>query len=90
MVDATQHELVPTHTVLDEHEVQELLDEYGITRTDLPKIQHSAESNRKKHKDMALHSLDERVEPNDVIKIERNSRTAGKAVVYRLVVDPNS
>jgi len=87
--DVTDHELVPEHTVVDEDELRTVLDEYDIDRTDLPKIRHDPESGRKKDKDMALHHLDERVEPGDVVKIVRDSRTTDEAVVYRLVVDPN-
>ena len=38
MVDVSQHELVPEHTVLDEPEVEEVLEEYQVKKTNLPKI----------------------------------------------------
>ncbi len=75
MVDVSQHTLVPEHTVLDEDLVDEVLAEYDIERTDLPKI---------KRKDKAL---PDDAEVGDVIKIVRNSRTTDRAVVYRLVVE---
>ena len=75
MVDVSQHKLVPEHTVLEDDELEDVLAEYGIERTDLPKI---------KRKDPAL---PDDAEPGDVIKIVRDSRTTDKAVVYRLVIE---
>ncbi|NUB90482.1 DNA-directed RNA polymerase subunit H [Haloterrigena sp. SYSU A558-1] len=75
MVDVSQHELVPEHTVLDEDALDEVLEEYDIDRTDLPKIKRSDPA------------LPDEAEIGDVIKIVRNSRTADQAVVYRLVVE---
>lgn len=76
MVDATEHELVPEHSLVDEDKLEGVLDEYNIDRTDLPKI---------KRKDPALADLD--AESGDVVRIERDSRTTETAVVYRLVIE---
>ncbi|RQG92670.1 DNA-directed RNA polymerase subunit H [Natrarchaeobius halalkaliphilus] len=75
MVDVSQHELVPEHTVLEEDVLEGVLTEYDIDRTDLPKI---------KRTDSAL---PDDAEAGDVIKIVRNSRTTDQAIVYRLVVE---
>ncbi|MEY7850318.1 DNA-directed RNA polymerase subunit H [Natrarchaeobius sp. A-rgal3] len=75
MVDVSQHELVPEHTVIEEEVLEGVLAEYDIDRTDLPKI---------KRTDSAL---PDDAEVGDVIKIVRNSRTTDQAVVYRLVVE---
>ena len=75
MVDVSQHELVPEHTVLDDSTIEEVLEEYDIDRTDLPKIKRS---------DPALPDDAER---GDVIEIVRDSRTTDQAIVYRLVVE---
>jgi len=75
MVDVSQHELVPEHTLLDEPEIEEVLEEYQVKKTNLPKI---------KRKDPAL---PKEAEPGDVVRIERDSRTTDTAVVYRLVVE---
>ena len=74
MVDVSQHELVPDHVLLDDDEVDEVLAEYDVKRTNLPKI---------KRTDPAL---PDEAEVGDVVKIGRNSRTTEDAVVYRLVV----
>jgi len=74
MVDVSQHELVPDHVLLEPEEVEEVLAEYDVKRTNLPKI---------KRTDPAL---PDEAEVGDVVKIVRNSRTTEEAVVYRLVV----
>ena len=75
MVDVSQHDLVPDHELLDDPSaVEEVLEEYNVSRTDLPKI---------KRTDPAL---PDGAEPGDVVRIERDSRTTDRAVVYRLVV----
>jgi DNA-directed RNA polymerase subunit H len=74
MVDVSQHELVPEHSIVDEERLDEVLDEYDVDRTDLPKI---------KRTDPAL---PDEAEVGDVIRIVRDSRTTDQAVVYRLVV----
>ena len=75
MVDVSQHELVPEHTVVDEETLDGVLEEYNIDRTDLPKIKR------------ADPALPDDAEVGDVVKIERDSRTTGRAVTYRLVVE---
>ena len=74
MVDVSQHELVPDHALLEPEEVDEVLAEYDVKRTNLPKI---------KRTDPAI---PDEAEVGDVVKIVRNSRTTEEAVVYRLVV----
>jgi DNA-directed RNA polymerase subunit H len=76
MVDATKHELVPEHSLVDEDKLEGVLNEYNIKRTDLPKI---------KRTDPALTNL--AAERGDVVRIERDSRTTDIAVVYRLVIE---
>ncbi|WP_136687275.1 DNA-directed RNA polymerase subunit H [Halorhabdus amylolytica] len=74
MVDVSQHEFVPEHTVLEDEELEDVLAEYDIKRTDLPKIKR------------ADPALPDDAEVGDVVKIVRDSRTTDTAVVYRLVV----
>ncbi|MGM0718713.1 MAG: DNA-directed RNA polymerase subunit H [Halobacteriota archaeon] len=78
MVDVSNHKLVPDHSVLDGAELEDVLEEYQIRKTDLPKI---------KRTDPALRDLETDVEVGDVIEITRDSRTTDEAVVYRLVVE---
>ena len=67
-----RHILVPLHEKLSEEEKQQLFQTYSITAKELPKIPRS---------DPALEGLD--IQVGDVIKITRNSRTAGKTVFFR-------
>ncbi len=75
MVDVSQHKMVPEHSIVDSDELDEVLEEYDIKSTDLPKI---------KRTDPAL---PDGAETGDIIKIVRDSRTTENAVVYRLVVE---
>jgi DNA-directed RNA polymerase subunit H len=74
MVDVSQHELVPEHSIVDEDTLEDVLEEYNIKKTDLPKI---------KRTDPAA---PDEAQVGDVIKVVRDSRTTDQAVVYRLVV----
>ncbi|MDY6768839.1 MAG: DNA-directed RNA polymerase subunit H [Candidatus Nanohaloarchaea archaeon] len=75
-MDVAEHELVPRHEVMGEDEVEELLDEYDITKEELPQI---------KQGDAALDDLE--TEVGDVVRIERDSPTAGETTYYRVVVE---
>ncbi|MFC7019708.1 MULTISPECIES: DNA-directed RNA polymerase subunit H [Haloarcula] len=75
MVDVSQHDLVPDHSVVDEEDLEAVLDEYDIKRTDLPKIKR------------ADPALPDDAEEGDVVRIVRDSRTTDQAIVYRLVVE---
>ena len=78
MVDVRQHELVPEHSILAEDAVEDVLAEYDVDRTDLPKITRT---------DPALKDIDAEPEVGDVVEIVRDSRTTDEATVYRLVVE---
>ncbi|SDJ26051.1 DNA-directed RNA polymerase, subunit H [Halovenus aranensis] len=74
MVDVSNHKLVPDHTVLDEEELEDVMQEYNVQKTDLPKITRTDPA------------LPDEATVGDVVKITRDSRTTDTAVVYRLVV----
>ena len=74
--DLFGHELVPPHVIAEETEIQLVLNHYGINKTHLPRILT---------RDPAARVLGAR--PGQVIRIERESPTAGVAYYYRLVVD---
>jgi len=67
--------LVPKHEILSKKEVEELLKKYNVTKDKLPKILIT---------DPAVKAIGAKV--GDVIKIERESPTAGKSYYYRVVV----
>lgn len=69
------HVLVPKHELIPAEEAPKILRELGLDPSQLPLIRAS---------DPAARALG--AKPGDLIKITRESETAGKAVVYRLVV----
>ena len=70
--EARQHVLIPKHKKLSEKEKKELLERYHITLNELPAISKS---------DPALADMD--LDIGDVIRIERDSPTAGRTIFYR-------
>lgn len=74
--DLFQHELVPVHEFASEIEVQEMMDKYAIDVKQLPKILVG---------DPAVQLLGAKV--GDVIKIVRDSPTAGRYVTYRFCIE---
>ncbi len=75
-MEAKTHILVPQHLKLSDKEKKELFEKHSITQLQLPKILNT---------DPAIAHLD--VKEGDVIKIIRNSQTAGKSAFYRGVVN---
>ncbi len=75
-IDVLCHYMVPKHTLLTEDEVAEVLENFKITKNQLPKILRQDPAAR------AINAAE-----GDVVKIERESSTAGHCVAYRLVVD---
>lgn len=74
-LDVLKHGLVPKHEILSEEELEALLEEFNITKGQLPAILT---------KDPVIKKIKAKV--GDVVKITRNSKTAGGSVVYRVVV----
>lgn len=70
------HELVPHHEVLSPEDAAAVLERYEIVKEQLPKLKSS---------DPAARVVD--AKPGQIVKIARNSPTAGMAVAYRLVVE---
>jgi DNA-directed RNA polymerase subunit H len=75
-IDVRDHRAVPEHSKMNEDEVEELLQKFDAEKDDLPKIERT---------DAALKQMD--VEVGDVIKIKRDSPTAGKTTYYRRVIE---
>lgn len=79
-IEVLKHGLVPEHRLLSEDEEEEVLDELGVKKENLPKILKS---------DPAIKHLEKvhgDIRVGRVIEIKRKSRTAGMATAYRLVV----
>ena len=69
------HELVPKHTIIDDEERKELLEKFNIIPEQLPKILKN---------DPVVKAIE--AEEGDILKIIRDSPTAGVALYYRFVV----
>jgi len=74
--NVTIHQLVCTHSKVADAEKESLLTKYDINQHDLPKIAEQ---------DPAIKHLG--VKAGDIIKIVRESKTAGKSAYYREVVE---
>jgi len=69
-----EHFLVPKHVLLSKEQAEQLLKKYGIEVRQLPRILKT---------DPAIKDL--KPQKDDIVKIVRNSPTAGKTVYYRRV-----
>lgn len=74
-IDLFLHDIVPEHDIVEEKEILKLEKEYGISREQLPKI---------KAGDPAAKAIGAR--PGDVIRINRESETAGRHLIYRYCI----
>jgi len=70
-----EHKTVPKHEILSKKEVEGLLNSYGISSENLPKINVD---------DPVAQVL--KAKKGDVLKITRSSLTAGEALYYRIVI----
>ena len=73
---APDHIYVPKHEIITKKEAEDVLEKYHCKATDLPLIFAN---------DPAILGLG--VKPGDMIKITRNSATAGESFYYRYVVE---
>jgi|WetSurMetagenome_2_1015567.scaffolds.fasta_scaffold711980_2 DNA-directed RNA polymerase subunit H (RpoH/RPB5) len=72
--EVIQHKLVPKHELLGPEEAQQILENYKVTREQMPKILPT---------DPAIQHLSAKV--GDLIKITRDSKFVGKSLYYRVV-----
>ena len=75
VVNITEHELVPNHTLLSKKDKKLLLERYKIKDSQLPKILVS---------DPVARYLG--LKRGDVVKITRKSETAGRYITYRIAI----
>ncbi len=75
-LEIKEHVFLPKHVKINDKDKKELLEKYNITIKELPKIYKT---------DPALRNSG--VEAGDVIKIIRNSPTAGESMYYRVVIN---
>ncbi|MDO5814124.1 MAG: DNA-directed RNA polymerase subunit H [Methanobrevibacter sp.] len=75
-IDIQNHMLVPKHEIMTEEEISDEFSEVDYDFNDLPKI---------KSKDPVVKAIG--AEPGNVLRITRESQTAGVFVTYRIVED---
>jgi len=75
-VNLQEHVLVPKHEIMSAQEKRDLLKRYNIAKEGLPRI---------KAEDVMVKKID--AKPGDILRIIRDSPTAGKAFYYRIVVE---
>jgi len=75
LIDILQHDLVPKHAILSAEEKENLLGELKIEANQLPKIRRT---------DPIIKLLNGK--PGEVVRIQRQSPTAGVSIYYRLIV----
>ena len=76
IVKVTNHIYQPKHEILSKTEAEQVLKKFNVRTNQLPYIMSN---------DKGLEGLD--VRPGDIIRITRNSPTAGQSVYYRYVVE---
>jgi len=74
--DVGKHTLVPKHEVLSPEKTKEVLEKFKVTYRHLPLVKAS---------DPAVKAIGAKA--GDVLKITRDSQTAGKTIVYKFVVE---
>ena len=74
--DILKHQLVPEHVILSEEEAEKVLEEMKIHAEQLPRIRTD---------DSVVKAIG--AKEGDILKIIRESPTAGKFVTYRIVQD---
>ena len=75
-LDVRKHVLVPKHEILSEGQAKAVLDQFKVTPHQLPLIKDS---------DPIAKAVGAKA--GDILKITRDSQTAGKAIAYRYVVE---
>lgn len=76
ILDIFDHYLVPKHEIAHPEDYNQVLEKYNIKKDGLPKIRIS---------DPAIRAIGGKA--GDVIKVTRDSKTAGKIIIYRIVVE---
>jgi len=69
------HVLVPPHEIIPEKEAEEIIKKFGLKKEKFPQILKT---------DPVIEEIG--AKKGDLIKVTRNSLTAGKSIAYRVVI----
>ena len=75
-----KHQMVPEHYLLSLEEEKEVLKQLNITRDQLPKLRMSDPAVR------ILRRIETDVKEGRIVRIIRESQTAGQTIIYRLLI----
>ncbi len=75
-----EHQMVPEHYLLSLEEEKEVLKQLNITRDQLPKLRMSDPAVR------ILRRIETDVKEGRIVRIIRESQTAGQTIIYRLLI----
>ncbi len=75
-----EHQMVPEHYLLSLEEEKEVLKELNVTRDQLPKLRMSDPAVR------ILRRIETDVKEGRIVRIIRDSQTAGQTIIYRLLI----
>ncbi len=73
-INIQDHKLVPKHEIMTEEEISDVFSETDYESIDLPKI---------KSDDPVVKAID--AKPGNILRITRESQTAGEFITYRIV-----
>ncbi|MBR3141146.1 MAG: DNA-directed RNA polymerase subunit H [Methanobrevibacter sp.] len=73
-INIQDHKLVPKHEIMTEEEISDVFSETDYEFIDLPKI---------KSDDPVVKAID--AKPGNILRITRESQTAGEFITYRIV-----
>ena len=82
-IDIQQHDLVPKHEVISESEKELLQQNSDFDINNLPKIK----INDPVVKELQENDKSHKISAGDVLKITRDSKTAGEFISYRIVIE---
>jgi DNA-directed RNA polymerase subunit H len=80
-INVMLHDLVPEHKILSKKEAEEVLKKLKVNADQLPKI-------RKDDPVLKILEMEEgEIEEGRIVRIRRNSESAGVSLVYRMVIE---
>jgi DNA-directed RNA polymerase subunit H len=80
-INVMLHDLVPEHKILSKKEAEEVLKKLKVNADQLPKIRKDDPVLK------ILEMVEGEIEEGRIVRIRRNSESAGVSLVYRMVIE---